>query len=337
MIMAGPSRKIWGFELAVVVVGLLAIAQQSMQLGSNHPMHGIIQRINSNGPYIGLVLVSDNNEQALLDSNAFTQAEDQISSVELAGRKFKIGTIKGNGVIYVKTGESSVNAAQTVQILLASFDIKGIVHVGSAGAVNDSLSIGDVVVPKKVAFTGIWKWLKDGAKGGQLVFSDYNYPEGDNSLGSISFQPTTLYATGKNKTTIFWLPLNSAWFDTASQLENVELQQCISTKKCLPRAPVIAKGLSSSTADIYVQNAAIREFIYTHLKASTVDEETAAVTLVALSNGVENIIVFRGISNTAGGSTAYKSYSYLGSVNAVNVAVEFIGAVGTSKASIAAY
>ncbi|KAF2306694.1 hypothetical protein GH714_020559 [Hevea brasiliensis] len=97
------------------------------------------------------------------------------------------------------------------------------------------------------------------------------------------------------------------------------------------------QGLSSSTADIYVQNAAIREFIYTHFKASTVDEETAAVTLVALSNGVENIIVFRGISNTAGGSTAYKSYSYLGSVNAVNVAVEFIGAVGTSKASIAAY
>ncbi|KAF2306693.1 hypothetical protein GH714_020557 [Hevea brasiliensis] len=126
-----------------MVVGLLAIAQQSMQLGSNHPMQGLSRE--STVTALTLVLFwFHNNEQALLDSNAFTQAEDQISSVELL-----------------------VNAAQTVQILLASFDIKGIVHVGSAGAVNDSLSIGDVVVPKKVAFTGIWKWLKDGAKGGQ--------------------------------------------------------------------------------------------------------------------------------------------------------------------------
>lgn len=133
-------------------------------------------------------------------------------------------------------------------------------------------------------------------------------------MGSISFQPTTLYATGKNKTTIFWLPLTSDWLDAASQLEviffsfnffhlisdyesfhierkidfnlhllymqNLELEQCISKDKCLPKAPVIVNGLRASTSDIYLQNKAYREFIYTQFKASTVDTQSAAVALV---------------------------------------------------------
>ena len=38
------------------------------------------------------------------------------------------------------------------------FNIKGIVHFGIAGNVNDSLSIGDVTVPKQIGHTGIWDW-----------------------------------------------------------------------------------------------------------------------------------------------------------------------------------
>ena len=39
------------------------------------------------------------------------------------------------------------------------FNIVGVVHFGIAGNANNSLSIGDVTVPKYVAYTGIWKWL----------------------------------------------------------------------------------------------------------------------------------------------------------------------------------
>ncbi|KAF2306688.1 hypothetical protein GH714_020458 [Hevea brasiliensis] len=317
--------KMWSFKVAVVVLGLLAMAEQSMQLSVRHTLHGVIRKINEEGPYLGLVLVSDTNEQALQASNVFVPGT-YAPTVALAGRTFHVGKING----------TNVNAAATVQLLIDVFPIEGIVHFGSAGAVNDTLFIGDVVVPSQVAFTGSWQWKKFESKKGQLRFGDYNNPTGgENLLGSIDFQPTSLY-TPEQKQTIFWLPINSSWFVTATQLQNVEMQQCLDTDRCLPRSPEIVYGVRTSTADMYIQNAAYREYIYAKFKASTVDEESAAVALVALSNEVP-FIVFRGVSNTAGGSTAYKSYSYLGSVNALNAAVAFIGAVGSSGASRANY
>ncbi|OAY41744.1 bark storage protein A [Manihot esculenta] len=323
----------WSFKVAVVVLGLLAMAEQSMQLSLRHRLHGVIRKINEEGPYLGLVLVSDTNEQALQESNVFVPS-NFFPTVALAGRTFHVGKIKGADVIYVKTGDGSVNAAATVQLLVDTFHIEGIVHYGSAGAVNDSLLIGDVVVPSQVAFTGSWEWKKFESKKGQLKFGDYNFPEeGKNLLGSIEFQPSTLY-TPDQKQTIFWLPINSTWIETATQLQNIEMQQCLTTDRCLPRAPEIVYGLRTSTSDIYIQNAAYREYICTKFKASTVDEESAAVASVALSNEVP-FIVFRGVSNTAGGPTEYKSYGYLGSVNALNAAVGFIGAVGSSSGGAA--
>ena len=53
---------------------------------------------------------------------------------------------------------NQVNAAAATQQMVDLFDIKGIVHFGIAGNVNDSLSIGDVTVPKQIAHTGIWDW-----------------------------------------------------------------------------------------------------------------------------------------------------------------------------------
>ena len=52
-----------------------------------------------------------------------------------------------------------VNAAAATQQMLDLFDVEGIIHFGVSGNVNDSLSIGDVVIPKQFAHTGIWDWL----------------------------------------------------------------------------------------------------------------------------------------------------------------------------------
>ena len=45
-----------------------------------------------------------------------------------------------------------------MQILLDSFDVRGVVHYGIAGSADDSLSLGDVSVPSFLAFTTSWKW-----------------------------------------------------------------------------------------------------------------------------------------------------------------------------------
>ena len=50
----------------------------------------------------------------------------------------------------VISGVGKVNAARTTQILIDKFDTKYIINVGSAGALNDNLKIGDIVIGSKL-------------------------------------------------------------------------------------------------------------------------------------------------------------------------------------------
>ncbi|KAK7849730.1 bark storage protein b [Quercus suber] len=314
----------WAVDLQVMlVVGLLVMlqVQQSLQLRSSHPMHGVVDKINENaGPYIGLVMTFPTEELALIDS-AFFVPSSEIPWVDLAGRRFNIGTIKGEDVIYVMTGEQTVNAGITVQILLDTFDIIGIVHYGIAGSSNDSLYIGDVSVPNYVACTGSWTWkeFRSAEKDiTELKFGNFNFPEkGENLLAMIDFTPQQLYSVGKPMEEVFWLPIDPKLFNMLLNF---------SETYCLPETPKVVYGLRGSTADIYLDNAAYREFLFKAFNVSTVDEESAAIVMTSLSNGVP-CIVFRGVSDYAGGKGLLSSTSltYLAAVNALSVAVEFIG------------
>ncbi|EEF42359.1 mta/sah nucleosidase, putative [Ricinus communis] len=258
--------------------------------------------------------------------------------VAMLRRRFHIGKISGIDVIYVMTGEQILNAGITVQILVDAFDIKGIVHYGTAGSANDSLSFGDVSVLNYVALTSSWKWKEFKSGRGQLPelkFGAFNFPEkGDNLLAKIEFTPTQVYSTGKTMEEMFWLPIDSNWFKIAFQLQDLNLQQCVNDTYCLPKMPKVVYGLRGSTADIFLANAAYREFLYKEFSVSTVDEESAAIVMTSLSNGVP-CIVFRGVSDLAGGGGILSdtSLSFLASVNALNVAIEFIKLVGNVYAA----
>lgn len=334
----------WAFDLEVMVlvlvlVGLLVMlqVQQSMQLRCSHPMHGVVDRINENaGPYIGLVMAYPTEELAL-QSSAFFVPSSEIPWVDLAGRRFNIGTIKGVDVIYVMTGEQTLNAGITVQILLDTFDIERIVHYGTSGSANSSLYLGDVSVPSYVAFTGSWKWKEFKSAEGNLTelrFGNFNFPEkGENLLANIDFTPQQLYSVGKPMEEVFWLPIDPNLFNISTKLQDLELQQCVNETYCLPETPKVVYGLRASTADIYLDNAAYRQFLFKEFNVSTVDEESSAIVMTSLSNGVP-CIVFRGVSDLAGGEEKLSStsLSYLASVNALSVAVEFIGLFGEEAA-----
>ena len=60
------------------------------------------------------------------------------------------GEINNRRYIVVRSGVGKVNAARTVQILIDKFIIEYIINVGSAGAVNDTLNIGDIVIGKSL-------------------------------------------------------------------------------------------------------------------------------------------------------------------------------------------
>ncbi|CAL5367940.1 unnamed protein product [Camellia sinensis] len=250
-------------------------------------------------------------------------------------RTFNIGKIKGVDVIYVMTGEQTLNAGITVQILLDVFDIKGIVHYGIAGSANDSMSLGDVSIPKYVAFTGSWNWKEFHSEKGdlpELKFGAYNFPEkGDNLLAKIEFTSQQLYSNGRPMEEVFWLPIDPKWFSLASQLQDMKLVQCVNETYCLPGTPQVVYGLRASTADIFLDNVAYRKFLFSKFNISTVDEESSAVLMTALTSGVP-CIVFRGVSDMAGAidKLTLSSLYTLAAANAVSVAIEFIGLIGST-------
>lgn len=59
---------------------------------------------------------------------------------------FYIGSIEEKEVVLVKSNVGKVNSARVTQILIDNFDIELVINVGTAGSVDNSLEIGDVVV-----------------------------------------------------------------------------------------------------------------------------------------------------------------------------------------------
>ncbi|GMH09113.1 hypothetical protein Nepgr_010953 [Nepenthes gracilis] len=317
-------------ELEATVLGLLVLVQQSAELRCNHPLHEAVENISpSGGSFIGLVMAYPGEEAVLQASGLFLPNSD-FPFVELAGRRFNIGTIRGVDVIYVMTGEKTVNAGVTVQILLDLFDVVGVVHYGIAGSTNDSLLVGDVSVPNYVAFTSSWNWKEFRSKEGQqpeIRFGAYNFPwKGENLLAKVEFRPVQLFSNGRQMEELFWLPIDPYWFNISTRLQELDLQQCLNETHCLPNAPKVAYGLKASTADVFLDNGAYSSFLFKEFNISTADEESAAVVMVALSNGVP-CVVFRGVSDVAGvdGTLSLAGgLSTLAAINALRVAVEFI-------------
>nr|BAG15856.1 vegetative storage protein [Bruguiera gymnorhiza] len=312
----------------LVALGLLLMAQQSLQLSTRHPLYSTIQRINENAAFsfIAIFGTSENNEKAFFESGYFVPSPYR-PTLALAGRTIHIGSIGTANVLYATTGGSTINAAVLTQAVLDAFSVRLIINFGSAGAINNSISIGDVVVPKRVAFTGNFNWLKyrtmETRVRGQLKIGDYNTPEkGENYLEGLDVNRVDVHKPSSNSTkTAFWLLFDSDLLAIANDIE-VDLAQCVDST-CLHGKPKLVTGRSASTADIYVDNYEYREHLFWEFKVSTVDTESAAILLAAKSNGVPSITI-RGITNTAGKPSDDSSAYYLGSTNAVLVVRAFL-------------
>lgn len=73
----------------------------------------------------------------------------------------------------------------------------------------------------------------------------------------------------------------SPFFEKERKFEqDLELQQCVNETYCLPETPKVVYGLRASTADIFVDNAAYRKFLFSEFNVSTVDEESSAILMV---------------------------------------------------------
>ena len=60
------------------------------------------------------------------------------------------GKIENTDCVIVESGVGKVNAARITQMMIDKFDIEYIINLGSAGALNPKLQIGDIVIGEKL-------------------------------------------------------------------------------------------------------------------------------------------------------------------------------------------
>lgn len=73
-----------------------------------------------------------------------------IEEVDIYNLKFLKGEIDNKQYVIVRSGVGKVNAARTTQMLIDKFNIEYVINVGSAGAINDKLNIGDIVIGEEL-------------------------------------------------------------------------------------------------------------------------------------------------------------------------------------------
>ncbi|XP_060675649.1 bark storage protein A [Ziziphus jujuba] len=320
----------------VVLISLVVVVNASSLPSSRRSKYEILKQINRNGPYIGLITVYAPEETAFFGNGAF-KPNPNHPFVDLSGRRFKIGKVHDKKVIYVRCGIGMVNAAAATQQMVDLFNVAGIVHFGIAGNVNNSMSIGDVSIPKQLADTGLWDWVNpngtlDSTDVAHLEIETYNVPKGgENLLGSIGYMQEQFFsASGKPNVSqpLFWIHVNQQWLQVASKLERMDnlLERCVNSSLCLPEKPKVVVGLRGATANIFVDNAAYRDYLFNTFHISSNDMESAAVVMTSVSNGFP-VIVIRGLSDLAGGQSGQNGIQTFGSLaarNTANVVVQFL-------------
>ncbi|KAK1571639.1 hypothetical protein Q3G72_020600 [Acer saccharum] len=323
------------FEV-VVLISLVVTTCVSVKPSNRAKCLNTIKEVNRKGPYIGLITVFPPEEKAFFATQAF-KPHPTHPFVDLAGRRFRVGKINGKKVIYVRCGVGMVNGAAATQQMVDFFDVKGVVHFGIAGNVNNSMSIGDVTIPQQFAHTALWDWLNpnatlDPSYVAHLDFKGYNVPkswDGSNLLGRLGYNSEQFFSesgTPNIAQPLLWAQVTMHWLQIATNLEGMALEQCVNSSLCLKEKPKLVVGLRGSTANIFVDNAAYRDFLFQTFQVSSVDMESSAVVMISLSNGLP-VIVIRGLSDIAGRQSGPNDIQIFGSLaarNAAEAVVQFI-------------
>uniref|UniRef100_J3M530 Nucleoside phosphorylase domain-containing protein n=1 Tax=Oryza brachyantha TaxID=4533 RepID=J3M530_ORYBR len=269
-----------------------------------------VSRVNRQGPFVGVVVPNGFEMEPLLRSPEFSPAK-KLPYLDVAGRRFRFGTIANRKVIIVMTSLGMLNSGVTTQFLLTLFDVEGIVHFGIAGNADPNLRIGDVTVPRYWMHTGLWYWQRYGdgrekelalesngdstRKYGALNFSDHTAgarkPAAGNLLNSVWYQPEEVFpadGTPESRRHVLWVPVDERYYGLSEKLEAMTtLERCVNNGTSgtgLPRRPAVARVERGCGASVFVDNAAYRQFLRSRFGVTAIDMETAAVALVALSS-----------------------------------------------------
>ena len=214
------------------------------------------------------------------------------------GVEFHTGMLEGKPVLLFLSGISMTNATMNTQLALDRFKVSHIVFSGIAGGVNPQLSIGDVTVPVQWGQYLEVLMAREAAPGRYEVppfISDATLP----NFGMLFPRPVEFRSAARSEMTRkFWFEVDPAMLAAARSMQ-VKLSACVAGT-CLKHPPQLVVGGNGVSGQAFMDNRAFREYTFKTFQANVLDMETAAVGMVAHSNGVP-YLAFRSLSDLAGG------------------------------------
>ncbi|AGU49982.1 putative nucleoside phosphorylase [Variovorax paradoxus B4] len=215
------------------------------------------------------------------------------------GVEFTTGTLEGKPVVLFLSGISMTNATMNTQLALDRFRVTHIVFSGIAGGVNPQLHVGDVTVPAQWGQYLEVLMARETAPGkftAPPFITDATLP----NFGMMHPRPVEVRSAAHPQIVRkFWFEADPRMLEVARSIRNVDLANC-SAGKCLARKPQLVIGGNGVSGQAFMDNKAYREYTFKTFQANVLDMETAAVGMVAYSNGVP-YIAFRSLSDLAGG------------------------------------
>jgi adenosylhomocysteine nucleosidase len=234
------------------------------------------------------------------------------------GVEFTTGTLEGKPVVLFLSGISMTNATMNTQLVLNRFRITHIVFSGIAGGVNPQLHVGDVTVPAQwgqYLEVLMARETAPGKYGAPPFITDATLP----NFGMMFPRPVEVRSAAKPEIVRkFWFEADPKMLEVARSIRNVDLANC-NAGKCLARKPQLVVGGNGVSGQAFMDNKAYREYTYKTFQANVLDMETAAVGMVAYSNGVP-YIAFRSLSDLAGGGDGENEMGTFMSIAADNSA-----------------
>lgn len=95
---------------------------------------------------IGILVAMEEEINHLLEEIKSTEV------IEIAKQKFYDGVIDGKPVTIVQSGIGKVNASIATTLLIQQFDVDAVINTGSAGAIQEGLGIGELVISKELTY-----------------------------------------------------------------------------------------------------------------------------------------------------------------------------------------
>lgn len=80
---------------------------------------------------------------------------EERQSFVAANSRFFTGRLNGNDVVLLQSGIGKANAAMSTAILLERFQIELVINIGSAGALDPELAVGDIVIAEELTYSDV--------------------------------------------------------------------------------------------------------------------------------------------------------------------------------------